>query len=63
MEAGRGGGHNLYYQQLRVMPTRRMGAQIPLISIGSILHIVYLLCDFLPLHLRRGAQEGSIFPL
>lgn len=45
----------------RAMPTGMMGV-VPVLGIGSILHIVYLLCDFLLLHLRRGAQEGPIVP-
>lgn len=36
----------------------RMKEAVPVLGIGSILHIVYLLCDFLLLHLGRGAQEG-----
>lgn len=35
---------------------------VPVLGIGSILHIVYLLCDFLLLHLGRGAQEGLMVP-
>lgn len=45
----------------RAMPAGMMGV-VPVLGIGSILHIVYLLCDFLLLHLRRGAQEGPIVP-
>lgn len=40
-----------------LLSTRMKGA-VPVLGIGSILHIVYLLCDFLLLHLGRGAQEG-----
>lgn len=45
----------------RAMPSGMMGV-VSVPGIGSILHIVYLLCDFLLLHLGRGAQEGPIVP-
>lgn len=49
------GGRPVHYQLSRANRNDGGGSRP---RIGSILCIVYLLCDFLLLHLGRGAQEG-----
>lgn len=53
------GGRLVHYQLAQGHANRNDGDSV---VISSILHTVYLLCDFLLLHLRRGAQEGLIVP-